>query len=58
MSKSLWKKALWIAQEMNENVDDVYDVLLGNLTRPWELYAGVETMAIEYDRLYDKVVHK
>jgi hypothetical protein len=49
---------MWIAQEMNENVDDVYDVLLGNLTRPWEFYAGVETMSMEYDRIYDKMVTK
>ena len=52
MTVSRWKKAAWIAKQMDENVDDVYDFLLGNLTRPYEIYMEVETLSKEYDSLY------
>lgn len=58
MSASRWKKASWIAEQLGENIDDVYDVLLGNLTRPWELYQGVESMSREYDEVYSRAVEK
>ncbi len=56
---SLLKKANWIALELDENPDDVYDVLLGNITAPYELYNSVQSLATEYDRQYDsKVMRK
>ena len=56
--KSTWKKALWIAKQLDENVDDVYDVLLGNITAPYELYSSVMSLNREYDGMVDKVMNK
>ena len=47
------KKAAWIAEQLGENQDDVYDVLLGNITNPYELYSSVETLSREYDNLIE-----
>jgi hypothetical protein len=58
MKMSLLRKANWIASELNENADDVYDVLLGNITSPWEFYNSVETLSNQYDRLYSKMIEK
>ena len=54
MTEHRWKKARWIAKQLegDYSVDDVYDVILGNLTRPWEFYSEVNTLAREYDKLY------
>lgn len=56
--ESKLRKAHWIANEINANADDVYDVLLGNITAPWELVNSVNAMATDYDNLRSKVVFK
>ncbi len=58
MMKSKWKKANWIAQQLDENVDDVHDVILGNITAPYDFYSSVLTLEREYDGMYDKVMNK
>lgn len=54
MIESKMRKAAWIAKQLDENVDDVHDVLLGNIVNPWEFCNSVELLANEYDRLYDE----
>jgi hypothetical protein len=44
-----WKKALWVAEELGEDVEDVYDVILGNITEPQDFVANVEQLAQAYD---------
>lgn len=44
-----WKKALWIAEELGEDSEDVYDIILGNITEPRELVSNVEALAQQYD---------
>ena len=58
MSEGRWTKARWIAKQLDENVDDVYDVLLGNITTPWSLYQGVESMSREYDAIVARAFEK
>lgn len=49
------KQAAWIAEEMGvENVDDVYDALLGNITKPDEFYSEVQSLALEYENIYER----
>lgn len=43
-----WKQALWIAEELGESPEDVYDVLLGNITEPRDLVNDVEQLAQNY----------
>ena len=50
----LIRKAKWIAEELNEDQEDVYDVLLGNIKGPSSFVASVESQAYEYDRLMEK----
>lgn len=44
-----WKKALWIAEELGEDPEDVYDVILGNITEPRDLVSNVEHLSQAYD---------
>lgn len=46
---SRWKKALWIAEELGEDVEEVYDILLGNITEPRDLVQDVESLSNTYD---------
>lgn len=52
------KKARWIAEQTGENQDDVLDVLLGNITAPYNFCNSVETLSREYDAVYSKVMRK
>lgn len=56
MKTPLYKKALWIAEELGYGVDpeDVYDVLLGTIKKPEEFVASVESRLHEYDTLIEK----
>lgn len=48
------KKAYWIAPQIEGAfVEDVYDVLLGNITKPHNFVAQVESLALEYDKEYE-----
>jgi hypothetical protein len=58
MTKARLKKAKWIAEQLDANQDDVYDVLLGNITAPYEFYNSVESLEREYDATYDKMMTK
>ena len=44
-----WKEALWIAEELGDNPEDVYDVLLGNITEPRDLVNNVERLSHTYN---------
>ena len=55
MQLSLYKKAKWIAEQMNENMDDLEDVLRGNITGPSRFVSEVESYASEYD--YEMAQH-
>lgn len=46
---SRWRKALFIAEELGEDAEDVYDVLLGNVTEPREFVDAVELQSQNYD---------
>jgi hypothetical protein len=52
------KKAAWIADELGEDVDDVYDVLLGGIRYPNNLVDRVETAANEYDNQKERGLHE
>ena len=43
--------ALWISSELNNEVsaDDIFDVLLGNITSPLSLIDDVKILALEYE---------
>ena len=43
------RKAAWIASELDENLDDIYDVLLGNITTPSSFVSSVEACSASYD---------
>jgi hypothetical protein len=43
------KKALWIAEQLDCLDEDVYDVLLGNITQPTDFVSEVFTYANAYD---------
>jgi hypothetical protein len=49
MMGSNWKKAIWIAEELGANPEDVYDVILGNITEPRDLVNNVESLSYTYD---------
>lgn len=50
-SRTLYTKAEYVAKKLNEDFDDVYDVLLGNITGMTQFVASVEATAHEYDEL-------
>ena len=49
MNEPRWKKALWSAEELGEDPEEVYDVLLGNITEPRDLVVNVESLSHTYD---------
>lgn len=49
MTDSRWKKALFIADELGADPEEVYDILLGNLTEPGDLVADVMSYEQNYD---------
>ena len=50
MKTPLFKIALWIGEQMpDESVDDIYDVLLGNIRGPSQFVASVEAYHAEYN---------
>lgn len=55
---SNFKKAQFIAENLGEDFEDVYDILLGNITQPQELCYSVETASREYDAITSKMVTK
>jgi len=50
---ALYRKALWIAEELGEDLDDCYDVLLGNIKGPTEFVASVMACLQEYDEIVE-----
>ena len=51
-STSIYPKAKWVSEQIDEDFEDVYDVLMGNITMPSQFVAQVEATAQEYDELY------
>jgi hypothetical protein len=50
-----YSKASWIASQLDGyTADDIYDVLLGNITSPRDLVNAVEQLLQEYNFDYDK----
>jgi hypothetical protein len=54
MRKASMLQAAWIAKRVDEefqpvDVDDVYDVLLGNITEPKSFVFEVTDLALEYE---------
>ena len=43
-----WKEALYIAEELGEDPEEVYDMILGNLTEPRDLFSNVERLSQDY----------
>ncbi len=58
MTISRIQKARWIAEQLDANQDDVYDVLLGNITTPYDFYNSVLSLEREYTATYEKMVIK
>lgn len=50
--------ASWIARRLDKPEDDIYDVLLGNITKPRSFVKDVMDFADEYKHDYDKGVAK
>ena len=46
--ESCWKEASWIAEELGEDQEDVYDVLLGNITEPRDFVSNVVRLSQNY----------
>ena len=53
MRKPSMKQAEWIRAQMGdeflESADDVYDVLLGNITAPADFVQEVKSLALDYE---------
>ena len=49
LPRALHRKAAWIADILDENLDDVYDVLLENITMPNDLVSAVNSASLDYD---------
>jgi hypothetical protein len=53
MRKASMKQAEWISRQLGddykETADDVYDVLLGNITQPADFVSDVKQLALDYD---------
>lgn len=43
-----WKRAYLIAEELDADVEDVYDVLLGNITEPRDFVSNVQRLSQNY----------
>ena len=53
-STSIYPKAKWISEQIDEDFDDVYDVLLKNITGPSQFVASVEAAAFDYDEILER----
>lgn len=45
------RQAMWVRAQLNDSMfttDDVYDVLLGNITSPHSIVSEIETLALDY----------
>jgi hypothetical protein len=51
---ALYRKAMWIAEQLNEDVEDVYDVLLFNIKKPESLVTSVFDLLLEYNTEVEK----
>jgi hypothetical protein len=40
---------MWIAEELGEDADEVYDVLLGTIKSPEDFVASVQASLADYD---------
>jgi hypothetical protein len=54
MRPASMRQAEWIYKQLDhdiykETADDVYDVLLGNITSPADFVADVQSLAIDYE---------
>lgn len=53
MRKPSYRQAEWIRAHMSdgfaETADDVYDVLLGNITSPLDFCEEVRSLALDYE---------
>lgn len=49
MRKPSMRQAEWIAKKMSANADDVFDVLLGNITSPSYFVDEVNYEAVQYE---------
>lgn len=58
MKVPLYKKALWIAEQMNDDADNVYDVLLGNIKKPTSFVDEVTQYLYEYDTDHEKHIRE
>lgn len=58
MKVPLYKKALWIAEQMNDDADNVYDVLLGNIKKPTSFVDEVNQYLYEYDTDHEKHIRE
>lgn len=58
MKVPLYKKALWIAEQMNDDADTVYDVLLGNIKKPTSFVDEVNQYLYEYDTDHEKHIRE
>jgi RNAse (barnase) inhibitor barstar len=53
MRKPSMKQAEWIAKRISESADDVYDVLLGNITLPVDFVFEVMQYSMKYNKELD-----
>lgn len=58
MKVPLYKKALWIAEQMNDDADNVYDVLLYTIKKPQDFVDEVNRYLYEYDTDHEKHVRE
>ncbi len=54
MRKPSMKQAEWIHKQLGEafkgtTADDIYDIILGNITQPADLVSEVTHLALEYE---------
>ena len=58
MKVPLYKKALWIAEQINDDADNVYDILLGNIKKPTSFVDEVNQYLYEYDTDHEKHIRE
>lgn len=51
---STYRKAMWIAEQINEDTEDVYDVLIGVIRKPKEFVDAVFDGLAEYNNILKK----
>lgn len=50
----LYRKALWISEQLGRDADDVYDVLLHNIKQPEDFVNEVFSLLAEYNNDFEK----